>query len=103
VKLADLDCGILWDTGGLVHKAALNEKELQNAKPLDAAGAACAGTGDIAGFDCNKDGVFDLYDYELSKKTSAGKDFHDANANGILDPGDLIVMFSDGVDDDHNG
>jgi hypothetical protein len=108
VKIAVIDSGIKWDERELVHKAALNEKELANAKPLTASGAACGGTGDLAGFDCNGDGVFDLYDYEASTmgklvgKTSAG-DLTDANGNGLLDPGDLIALFSDGKDDDGNG
>jgi len=103
VKIAVLDSGIEWEDLDLVHKAALNEKELVNAKPLDIDGKACGGTGDLAGFDCNGDGVFDLYDYEVSKKTSAGIDIKDANANGVIDPGDLIMLFSDGKDDDGNG
>jgi MYXO-CTERM domain-containing protein len=108
VKIAVIDSGIKWDERELVHKAALNEKELANAKPLTAAGAACGGTGALAGYDCNGDGVFDLYDYEVSAagtlkgKTSAGE-LNDANGNGLLDPGDLIQLFSDGKDDDGNG
>jgi MYXO-CTERM domain-containing protein len=103
VKIAVLDSGIQWEDRDLVHKAALNEKELANAKPLDLDGKPCGGDGDLAGFDCNKDGAFDLYDYEVSKKTSAGIDVHDANGNGVIDPGDLIMLFSDGKDDDGNG
>jgi subtilase family protein len=30
-------------------------------------------------------------------------DTQDTNANGLVDPEDIIVRFSDGVDDDHNG
>ncbi|MGZ6092694.1 MAG: FG-GAP-like repeat-containing protein [Polyangiales bacterium] len=106
VKIAILDSGIKWDEPDLVHKVAINQKELVNAKPLDAAGKPCGGDGELAGFDCNTDGVFDLYDYEVSKKvqTPTGVvDLRDANANKMLDPGDLIVMFSDGKDDDNNG
>lgn len=106
VKIAVLDSGIHWDNTDLTHTAAINEKELVGAKPLDKDGKACGGDGDLAGFDCDKNGVFDLYDYEVSKKvqTAAGVvDFKDANGNGILDPGDLIVLFSDGKDDDGNG
>jgi len=106
VKIAVLDSGIKWDEPELVHTAALNEKELVNAKPLDKDGKPCGGDGDLAGFDCNKDGVFDLYDYEVSKQVQTPKgvvEFHDANGNKMLDPGDLIVMFSDGKDDDGNG
>ncbi len=103
VKISVLDSGVEWDDVELIHKAALNAKELANAKPLDAMGMPCGGTGDLAGFDCNGDGAFDLYDYEVSKHTSAGKDLIDANGNGVLDPGDLIQLYSDGKDDDGNG
>lgn len=105
VKIAEIDTGILWDRKSLRKRFAINDKELQKAKPLDAAGAACGGTGDLAGLDCDGNGVFDMADYDVSPthKVAGGKDLHDANANGLLDPGDLIVLFSDGVDDDHNG
>jgi len=106
VKIAVLDSGIKWDERDIIHTAALNEKELVNAKPLDKDGKACGGTGALAGFDCNADGVFDLYDYELGHKvqTPAGVvAFKDANGNGVEDAGDLIVLFSDGKDDDGNG
>ncbi len=108
VKIAVTDSGIKWDERELVHKAALNEKELVNAKPLTDTGAPCGGAGALAGLDCNGDGVFDMYDYEasakgtLTGKTTAGP-LTDANANGLLDPGDLIILFSDGKDDDGNG
>ncbi len=106
VKIAVLDSGIKWDERDIAHTAAINQKELVNAKPLDKDGKPCGGMADLAGFDCNADGTFDLYDYEVSKKvqTPTGVvDFKDANANGILDPGDLITLFSDGKDDDGNG
>ncbi|GAC1569677.1 MAG: hypothetical protein NVS3B20_00610 [Polyangiales bacterium] len=103
VKIAVIDSGIQWEEKDLLHKAALNEKELVNAKPLDASSKPCGGAGDLASFDCNGDGVFDLYDYEVSRHTSAGKDVRDANGNGVIDPGDLIILFSDGKDDDGNG
>jgi MYXO-CTERM domain-containing protein len=109
VKIAVLDSGIKWDEKGLRNKAALNEKELGNAKPLMKDGTPCGGDGALAGFDCNKDAVFDLKDYTESVagtpsvgKTTGG-DFKDGNGNGVLDPGDLIVLFSDGKDDDLNG
>jgi hypothetical protein len=34
---------------------------------------------------------------------AAFSDTHDVNGNGLVDPEDIIVRFSDGVDDDHNG
>ncbi|MGH8506355.1 MAG: hypothetical protein ACRETM_10390, partial [Stenotrophobium sp.] len=49
------------------------------------------------GYDCNGDGIFNIQDYAHDPRVS------DKNGNGILDPEDLILTFSDGVDDDHNG
>ena len=71
-------------------------------------GSACGGTGVLAGFDCNGDGVFSVSDYARRRRTSrppasAGHPLGDRNGNGILDAGDLILNFSDGVDDDGNG
>ncbi len=106
VHIAVLDSGIKWDERDLIHSAFLNAKELVNAKPLDKDGKPCGGTGELAGFDCNGDGAFDMYDYEVSKKVqtaTAVVDLKDGNGNGVLDAGDLIVQFSDGVDDDKNG
>jgi MYXO-CTERM domain-containing protein len=123
VKIAVIDSGIEWDNADLVNKAALNLGELtrEDAKPKKADGGACGGAGAIAGYDCNGDGVFNVADYrddprispvvpgepcfKEHDKTKPGPDRikGDLNRNCILDPGDIIVMFSDGVDDDANG
>src|SRR6185437_6499997 len=107
VHIAVTDSGIEWDDADLVDKVWLNPKELQNHKPTQADGSACGGTGELAVYDCNGDGVFSVSDYasstNLSPPASAGHPLGDKNGNGILDPGDLILNFSDGVDDDGNG
>jgi subtilisin family serine protease len=122
VKIAVLDSGIKWDTDDLVNKCALNAGELVTHKPLDAQSQACGGIGPLAGYDCNGDGVFNVADYRddprftgpvAGEKCLIGMDPKmpsmndrlkgDLNRNCILDPGDLILMFSDKNDDDGNG
>ncbi|MBX3200033.1 MAG: VCBS repeat-containing protein [Labilithrix sp.] len=123
VKIAVIDSGIEWDAPDLVNKAALNLGELKSdeAKPRTADDAACGGAGPLAGYDCNGDGVFNVADYRDDPRISPvvpgepcfkGHDRSkpggdrikgDLNRNCILDPGDIILMFSDGVDDDANG
>jgi hypothetical protein len=123
VHIAILDSGIEWDNADIVNKVALNMGELTGtAKPQDAGGNACGGTGALAGYDCNGDGVFSMKDYAddprftpivTGDKCFVGMDplqpsttdrmAGDLNHNCILDPGDLILMFSDGKDDDGNG
>ena len=122
VHIAIIDSGIQWDDADLVNKVALNAVELKGTKrPQTAMGAACGGAGALAGYDCNADGVFDVSDYRDDpriapvvvgekcfsdgNRTMLGADRikGDVNRNCILDPGDLIAMFSDGVDDDANG
>ena len=118
VRIAVVDSGIQWDTADLVNKAALKRDE---AKPRTQDDAACGGTGPLAGYDCNGDGVFNVADYRDDPRiapvvtgepcfkghdrTKPGGDRikGDLNRNCILDPGDIILMFSDGVDDDANG
>jgi len=122
IKIGVVDSGIHWDKKDLVNRVALNRVELKDDKrPQTSAGAACGGAGDLAGYDCNGDGIFNIADYRDDprfspvvagekcftdgERTKLGPDRikGDLNRNCILDPGDLILMFSDGVDDDANG
>ncbi len=107
VHIAITDSGIEWENNDLIDKVWLNAKELQNHKPLHADGTACGGAGVLAGYDCNGDGIFSVSDYavspNLSPPATGMNPLGDANGNGILDAGDLIINFSDGVDDDGNG
>lgn len=107
VKIVVTDSGIKWDERDLIEKAYLNDKELANHKPKHADGTACGGEGAFAGFDCNGDGVLSVGDYtdtpELLPEATMDHPKGDRNNNGVLDAGDLILNFSDGVDDDGNG
>lgn len=107
VVLAITDSGIKWDEDDLLEKAWINFKELANHKPTLADGTACGGTADLMGFDCNGDGVLTVSDYKdtptLTPDADAGHPKGDKNRNGKLDAGDLILNFSDGIDDDNNG
>ena len=63
--------GIEWDDADLADKAYLNAAELAKHKPQDANGNACGGTGALAGFDCNGDGVFSVSDYAADARVAA--------------------------------
>jgi hypothetical protein len=122
VRISVIDSGIKWDEPELVNKAYLNALELRGAHlPKTALGQPCGGTGALAGYDCNADGVFSVADYRDDPRVSpvvagdkcftegdpkqpgADRIKGDVNHNCILDAGDLIEMFSDGIDDDANG
>jgi MYXO-CTERM domain-containing protein len=107
ILIAITDSGIQWENDDLIDKVYLNYKELKNHKPLHSDGTACGGAGEMAGFDCNGDGILTVSDYKdtptLTPAASAGHPLGDRNGNGVLDAGDLILNFSDGVDDDGNG
>ncbi len=119
VLISVLDCGVKWDEANLAEKAYLNKGELENHLPKHADGSDCAPLDpskpgqDL--FDCNGDGILTISDYAdspwLEPPASPGHPQGDANRNGILDAGDLIIMrdasgkliVSDGTDDDGNG
>ena len=106
VRIAVLDSGIRWSERDLTDKAFLNTGELATHKPKRSDGTACGGAGELAGFDCNGDGVVSVSDWADDPALPAGQDGKprgDRNQNGVLDAGDLILAFSDGKDDDGNG
>jgi len=109
VRIAVMDSGIKWNEHDLIERAYLNKAELDSLekRPKTADGMPCGGDGDLAGFDCNGDGIFNVIDYAvtptLQPPASEGHPLGDANGNGMLDAGDLILNFSDGNDDDDNG
>src|SRR6266436_5890342 len=95
VVIAVHDSGIRWRAGDV--EGDLRKKFYLNRGELPA--PICA-TPPPAGHDprdCNGDGVFNAPDYDADPRVS------DMNGNGVIDPEDLIMIFSDGVDDDHDG
>ena len=95
VVIAVLDSGIEWNDGGamvdLVNKVHLNQGEL----PLP--------EGTTSGYDRNGDGVFNVKDYLNDGTHPQDSRVSDQNGNGIIDPEDLIKIFSDTIDGDANG
>ena len=94
VIIAVHDSGIDWDDveamRNLNNKTWLNRGEF----PVDAQG------------DDNGDGIFNIEDFCSDWDGPAACEdprARDLNANGIVDPEDLIFEFSDGIDDDGNG
>jgi hypothetical protein len=73
----------------LLDRYFLNKGELP--QPQNAQGVPCPN------WDCNGDGRFSASDYINDPRV------YDANGNGVIDAGDLIIIFSDGIDNDHNG
>ena len=82
--VAILDSGINWDNNDLIERHFLNVKEL----PLPE---------QSQNYDKNMDGRVSISDYRGDSRV------HDANGNGTLDAGDLIKIFSNGIDEDGNG
>lgn len=107
VLISILDSGPRWHARDIINKAYINVGELAKHKPRQKDGKPCAGKGDFPEFDCNGDGVVSYKDWTddpgLLPEASSGHPKGDKNNNGMLDPGDLILNFSDGVDDDGNG
>ncbi len=96
VLIAVLDSGIRWGDRlpDLVDKFYLSRAELPAPESSD---------NDADAHDRNGDGVFNLADYRADATHAADSRVSDRNGNGLLDPEDLIFIFSDGVDDDGNG
>ncbi len=96
VIIAVLDSGIRWGESfpDLVNKYYLNRGELP--VPEGSVNEADA-------WDRNGDGVFNVRDYMATGGFDADGRVSDQNGNGMIDPEDLIFLFTDDVDDDGNG
>lgn len=90
------DSGIEWDNHHLINKVFLNAEELPLPQWQGEEGVIYFTTHDADG-----NGVVNIQDYALDMRMdiTAGVD----EADEMLDPSDLIALFSDGVDDDGNG
>jgi len=102
VLVAVTDSGVEWNEGQLTNQMFLNQGELP--PPV-----GCPGSDGVK-YDVNGDGRFNVLDYttttgqKLAPAASAcDARVSDKNGNGIIDPEDLILSFSDGKDDDGNG
>src|SRR5262245_56056218 len=96
VLIAVLDSGIRWaePQSDLANKFYLNRGELP--APEDSTNPGDA-------YDRNGDGVFNIEDYLADGTHAQDARVSDQNSNGVIDPEDLIFIFSDGVDGDDNG
>ena len=85
ILIAITDSGIQWENDDLIDKVYLNYKELVKHKPLHGDGTACGGTGEMAGFDCNGDGILTVSDYKDSPNLTAfNKMISDMKQDGTL-------------------
>ncbi len=93
VAIAVLDSGFNWDNHRYINKILLNHDELP--LPQDAGGI------EFSDHDRDGNGIVNIQDYEADPRVSitAGRD----EADGRLDPSDILAAFSDGIDDDNNG
>src|SRR3989454_278138 len=92
VVIAVLDSGIKWNDLGALND--LRKKFYLNRGELPVPQCAPPGPPGPDPYDCNGDGVLNAPDYDNDPRVS------DRNGNGVIDPEDLILTFSDGVDTD---
>ena len=114
VTIAILDSGIKWNDAGamtdLRKKTRISKGEVPKPRndelgTPNESGEDCSGTGpyDNAGeWDLNGDGVFNLIDYSCDDRVQADSP-NGVGPAGMFEPQDLLIAFSDGVDDDGNG
>ncbi len=90
VIIAVLDSGTEWGNPDLANQYYLNRGELP--EPQNGDGISTPGV-----YDYNRDRWFNIEDYVDDPRV------YDISEDGIIDPHDLILLFSDGLDDDSNG
>src|SRR5438552_6447310 len=93
--VAICDTGIQWDREELRRRIRLNTGEL----PVPCGPTAGQKGRPLAAYDCDGDGIFTPEDYAGIVAPNEGPHGNPAE----LDGEDVLVHFSDGVDDDHNG
>lgn len=93
VVVAVGDSGIGWNRTDLVNKVRLNLAELQ--PPQRSSGDV------VESWDLDGNGIINVADWAEDPRVSIEGGVE--QADWLLDPGDLIAAFSDGVDDDGNG
>ena len=109
VIIAVLDSGINWDEPDLANQHFLNRAELEAAAATEARCLPQAPAGHMGDpVDIDGDGFLTMRDWfsgQTAMDAAALRTSLDAsgNTNGLADPGDLIVLCTDGTDDDANG
>ena len=96
--IAYVEGGINWHAGDaaeLANRVYINRGEL----PRPCAGSPCTTVfgGPPSAYDLNGNGTFNVADYATDPRVA------DSNGNGLRDPEDLIVSFTNGIDNDANG
>ncbi len=93
VTIAIVDTGLEWDNRNLANKVLLNTAEL----PLPQLADGTTSTS----YDVDGNGVVNTRDWAEDPRVHM--DAGQPDADGLLEPSDLIYTFSDGVDGDKNG
>jgi hypothetical protein len=112
VTIAVLDSGIEWNDAGAMRdlraKTRLNRGELdpplRDRTAASEPGVECGSYAD--GWDANGDGVFNVLDYACDARVDPAPALGDGpveDGRPVLDPQDVLIAFTDGVDDDSNG
>ncbi|MCK6529524.1 FG-GAP-like repeat-containing protein [Myxococcota bacterium] len=97
--IAVTDSGIYWGESNTRRKIRLNVAELPPPQREDGGTAE----GELPDpYDLDGNGLVNVEDYALDPRVDPASG-SDTDAWQVLDPGDLIATFSDGVDDDGNG
>jgi hypothetical protein len=109
VAISVLDSGIRWDQSDTVRdlreKLRINKGELPtpntNGPGLEGANCATYGQGSDPN-DANNDGIFNVVDYLCDSRVTTNPP-NGVGPSNLLDPQDLLIIFSNGTDDDNNG
>ncbi|MDX6651895.1 MAG: hypothetical protein QOJ38_676 [Solirubrobacterales bacterium] len=105
--IAYVEGGINWRNGDaeeLANRVFINRAELPvpnhaRAAPVPVANTTPTCASYVNAYDANGDGSFNVVDYACDGRVGPQPaDTGDSNGNGVLDPEDLIVKFSDGHD-----
>src|SRR4051794_41002998 len=104
VAAAILDTGIKWDRRAVRKQVRLNPGELpvpahDRGAPVSDSSADCKTYKDA--YDANGDGAVDVLDYVCDSRSNPAAGAH--GDKSVLDPEDLIALYSDGRDADGNG
>jgi hypothetical protein len=112
VTIAVLDSGIKWNDAGAMNDLRKKVRLTKGELPAPAHDRAAPLEGDkpcadyAAAYDANGDHVFNVLDYACDSRVErdpAQRGGLGVGPADVLDPQDLLIAFTDGVDDDGNG